>query len=189
MAKHRLIEPHLATPNPKDQTGSSRLPEALLSEQVQRVAIAAAVGGGLWTYGLLMDTVIRPATVISGIVRSNVFIELASILLSVLMYLYVRYANHPPQTKSDAGLLYIVLNAVAVALLNSWVHPPLDQASTQLSWNTVVILVSAMIIPTTPRKILITSVIAASMDPLIVWFGHLRGLPVPSMRRSSPFLS
>jgi len=181
MAKHRLIEPHLATPNPKDQTGSNRLPDALLSEQVQRVAIAAAVGGGLWTYGLLMDTVIRPATVIPGIVRSNVFIELASILLSVLMYLYVRYASHPPQTKSDAGLAYIVLNAVAVALLNSWVHPPLDQASTQLSWNTVVILVSAMIIPTTPRKILITSVVAASMDPLIVWFGHLRGLPVPSM--------
>ena len=148
---------------------------------MQRLAIAAAVGGGLWTYGLLDGHGIRPATVISGIVRSNVVIELASILLSVLMFLYVRYAHHPPQTKTDAGLLYFVLNAVAVALLNSWVHPPLDQASTQLSWNTVVILVSAMIMPTTPRKILITSLIAASMDPLAVWIAHLRGLPVPSM--------
>jgi serine/threonine-protein kinase len=50
-----------------------------------------------------------------------------------------------------------------------------------VSWNTIVILVGSMILPTTPRKMLLTSLAAASMDPLGVWLAHLRGLPVPSL--------
>ena len=38
-----------------------------------------------------------------------------------------------------------------------------------------------MIVPTTPRKMLAASLVAASMDPLGVWIAHLRGLPVPSV--------
>ena len=74
-----------------------------------------------------------------------------------------------------------MLNAVGVALLNSWALMPDDEAVGRLSWNTVVILVSSMIMPTTPRKMLATSIVAASMDPLGVWLAHLRGLPVPSV--------
>jgi eukaryotic-like serine/threonine-protein kinase len=49
-----------------------------------------------------------------------------------------------------------------------------------LSWNTVTILVSAMILPCSPRKILIASVAAATTDPLAVWLASLFGTPVPS---------
>jgi hypothetical protein len=38
-----------------------------------------------------------------------------------------------------------------------------------------------MIMPTTPRKMLVTSMAAATMDPLAVWVAHLRGIPVPSV--------
>ena len=38
-----------------------------------------------------------------------------------------------------------------------------------------------MIVPTTPRKMLAASLVAASMDPLGVWIAHLRGVPVPSV--------
>jgi serine/threonine-protein kinase len=50
-----------------------------------------------------------------------------------------------------------------------------------LSWNTIVILISAMIVPATPRKVLAASMVAASMDPLGVWIAHLRGIDVPSV--------
>jgi hypothetical protein len=55
---HKLIAPRTPTPSPdgRDETGMSRLPEELLSEQVRRLAVFAAVGGGLWTYGLVMDS-------------------------------------------------------------------------------------------------------------------------------------
>ncbi len=74
-----------------------------------------------------------------------------------------------------------MLNAVGVALLNSWALNPGHEAVGRLSWNTIVILVSSMIMPTTPWKMLATSIAVASMDPLAVWLAHLRGLPVPSV--------
>ena len=177
-----LIEPRVRTEaTGAHEQSSSRLPDAVVSEQVQRLAVCTAVGAGLWTYGLVMDTIVRPLTVGVIVPRTNVMIELVSIALSGLMFLYVRYAPHQPHTKSDAGLLYFVLNAVGVALLNSWALNPGHEAVGRLSWNTIVILVSSMIMPTTPWKMLATSIAVASMDPLAVWLAHLRGLPVPSV--------
>jgi len=181
MSKLRVIEPRLATPFPHPSTGSHRLPDTLVSEQAQRLAVIAAVGAGLWTYGLLMDTAVRPATLGLAVPRLNVAIEIVSILCSGLLFLYVKYAGCSPQRKTDVGLVYVVLNALGVALLNSWVKTPVSQATLPLSWNTVVILVWSTIMPTTPRKTIAVSMIAASMDPLVVWIGHLRGLPVPSV--------
>jgi tRNA A-37 threonylcarbamoyl transferase component Bud32 len=178
---HKLIAPRTPTPAPDahEQTGLSRLPEELLSEQIRRLAVFSAVGGGLWVYGLVMDTIVNPLTVGSVVPATHVVIEVLAILLSAAMFFYVPYPRHSPQTKSDAGLVYFVLNAMAIALLNTWVRMPAND-SMHLSWNTVAILVSSMIMPATPRKMLAASIVAASMDPLGVWVAHLRGLPVPS---------
>lgn len=179
----KVIAPHLDTPAPGAshcQT-TCRLPEAMLSEQVHRLAVAAAVGAGLWTFGLVMDGLVRPATVAVGISRMGLGIEIASIALSALMLLYARYAPGTAQRKSDVGLVYVVLNALGVALLNNWARTPSLEFTGQLSWNTVVILVGAMIVPTSPAKMLTTALVAASMDPLAVWAAHLRGVPVPSV--------
>jgi eukaryotic-like serine/threonine-protein kinase len=182
MAKHRLIEPRTQTPPPdaRERTGSHKLPASLLTEQVQRVAVSTAVGAGLWAYGLAMDTLVRPLTIGTPVPMTSVAIELVAIAISGLMFLYVHYSSHEPQTKADAGLFYFVANAVAVALLNNWTKT-LDASIGQLSWNTIVILVAAMIMPSTPRKTLAASLIAASTDPLAVWLSHLRGMAVPSV--------
>ena len=180
--QHKLIAPRTQTPAPgaRQQTGAGRLPDELLSEQVRRLAVFAAVGAGLWTYGLLMDTIVNPHTVGSVVPAINIVIEILAIAMSAALFFYVPYAGHTPQTKSDVGLVYFVLNAMAVAVLNTWTRMPAND-SMHLSWNTVVILVSSMILPGTPRKMLVASIVAASMDPLGVWAAHLRGLPVPSM--------
>ena len=179
--KHKLIAPRIETPSPgeREQTAAGRLPEELLSEQVRRLAVFAAVGAGLWTYGLVMDTLVYPLTLGSPIPVVNVAMAIVAIVTSVALFLYVPYKGHSPQTKSDAGLLYFVLNAMAVAVLNTWEKMPAID-SMHLSWNIVTILVSSMIMPATPRKMLAASLVAASMDPLGVWVAHLRGLPVSS---------
>ncbi|MGC4081001.1 MAG: serine/threonine-protein kinase [Vicinamibacterales bacterium] len=158
---------------------SCRLPAALLTEQVRRLAICAAVGAGLWTFGLVMDAVARPFTLGTALPIKPIVIELLSIVLSAAMLVYVRVSTHAPHTKVDVALGYYVLNAAAVALLNNWTRTPVIAMSSLLSWNTVVILVAAMIIPTSPAKILIASLVAASTDPLAVWMAHLRGAAVP----------
>jgi serine/threonine-protein kinase len=79
---------------------------------------------------------------------------------------------------SDLALVFMILNATGVALLNTWAAPPTSARLGWVSWNTIVILVSSMIAPGTPRKTLVASLIAASTDPLAAWLAHLRGVEV-----------
>ena len=180
---HKVIRPRLQTPSagPRETTGFGRLPDDLLSEQVRRLAMCAAVGAALWSYGLVMDFFVAPLTVARVAPAATVVIEIIAIVISIAMFLYVRYASHASHIKTDVGLGYVVLNAVGVALLNTWARTPTVESLSHLSWNTVVILVASMIMPTTPRKMLVTMLAAASMDPLGVWCAHLRGVAVPSI--------
>ncbi len=157
------------------------LPPSLLSEQVRRLAIAAAVGAGLWGYGMVMDLVARPLAIGSAVQARNIALEAACIVVSALMLVYARYSTHDPEVKTDVALAYFVVNAGAVALLNNWTHVPAYAMSGLLSWNAVVILVAAMIIPAAPARMLIAATIAASTDPLAVWAAHLRGAQVPGL--------
>jgi hypothetical protein len=175
----RTIAPRLKTPPIQTDPAADALPDTLLTEHVQRVALTAIVAFGLWTYGLIMDALVRPATLGIAIPPSNLVIELGAMVVAALMFSYVRYTTRPSRVKADAGLAFFVLNAAAVALLNHWVHAPGNEYATQLSWTTAVILIASMIIPTTPARILVTSLVAASMDPLAVGLAHLRGIATP----------
>ncbi|MEQ1730324.1 MAG: serine/threonine-protein kinase [Vicinamibacterales bacterium] len=177
----RMLAPQCQTAAPDGTHGSCRLPASLLTEQVRRLAICAAVGGGLWAFGLVMDGLVRPVTLGSAVPVTNILIEALSIVASLAMLAYVRFSRHQAQTKIDSALVYFVLNAAAVALLNNWKNHAVGGMSGLLSWNTVVILVAGMIIPASPRKMLIAAMVAASTDPLAVWFGQLRGAAVPPM--------
>ena len=183
MSKPRIIEPRFDTPAPgaRSQTMSTRLPVSIVLEQVQRLKIISGVAAGLWAYGMVMDGVVRPATVGTAIPPANIVIEIASILLAGLMFAYIRFWRGTPEPKLNGGLVFIVANAVAVALLQTWDHAMSQQSLGLLSWNTVTILVSAMIMPTSPGKMLVASLVAATTDPLAVWVAHLRGLPTPSV--------
>jgi eukaryotic-like serine/threonine-protein kinase len=178
----KVIRPRDETPLPgQHQTTLARLPDDVMSEHVQRLAVFSAIGAGLWTFGLVMDNVVTPMTVGAYIPRVNGLIEIVGIAVSLALLAYVRLANHSAQTKTEVGLYYMIANAIGVSLLNTWARTPPTDNSGLLSWNIIVILVSSMIVPTTPYKMLAASIVAASMDPLGVWVAHLRGVPVPSV--------
>src|SRR5881628_2276461 len=159
MPTPKLIAPRFDTPAPETSApdASHGLPDALVSEHIRRLAVCAAVGAGLWTYGLVMDAIVRPITVAVFIPRSILVVETVAIAVSLIMFVYVRYAPDAHARKTDAGLLYVVLNAAAVALLNTLTGLAAVSSGRGLSWNTVVILVAAMILPATPRKMLAAS--------------------------------
>ena len=178
----KVIRPRDETPLPgQHQTTLGRLPDDVMSEHVQRLAVFSAIGAGLWTFGLVMDNVVTPLTVGAYIPRVNGLIEIVGIVVSLALFSYVKLANHSAQTKTEVGLYYMIANAVGVSLLNTWARTPSADTTGLLSWNIIVILVSSMIVPTTPYKMLAASIVAASMDPLGVWVAHLRGVPVPSV--------
>jgi serine/threonine-protein kinase len=182
--ERKIIARRADTPGPHGRDSrrfTTRLPHELVSDQVQRLALFGAVGAALWTNGLVMDTILIPLAV-KGTSPPvvNTTVEIVAIAANIAMSLYVRYSNHTVQTKADAGLGFMLLNAVLIAVLNTAIAPGPMQMSLP-SWVTIVILVFSMIVPTTPRKMLIASLTAASMDPLALGLAHLRGLAVPPL--------
>ena len=63
-----------------------------------------------------MHTIVWPLTVGTVVPEHAIAIEAVGAMTSVAVFLYVRYAPHTCQTKTDAGLYYMVLNAIVVAL-------------------------------------------------------------------------
>ncbi|HJZ73109.1 MAG TPA: serine/threonine-protein kinase [Vicinamibacterales bacterium] len=181
MAEQRLLAPRLRTPPPgmPERIITGSLPDDLMDEQIQRFGVFAAAGAGLWTFGLVMTTLILPRTFGTTPTRSSVVIETLGLFVSVSAFLHVRFAHHCARTKSDAGLGYMLLNAIAVAMLNTEGIAHVGMME-HLSWNAIVILLASMIVPTTPVKMFAASLAAASTDPLAVWIAHLRGVEVPS---------
>jgi eukaryotic-like serine/threonine-protein kinase len=159
---------------------TGRLPEELLSDHVERFKVFTTVGAGLWTFGLLMDAVVVPY-VLGGDGRPGrigVALEVLGIVGSIVAYAYVRFASCGSHKKADAGLVYMLFNAAVIAAVSSAGPPQMHFGG--LSWIAIVILLSSMIMPNSPRKTLVASLAAASMDPLGVWVAHLRGVAGPS---------
>ena len=159
---------------------SAGLPEDLLGEQMRRLRLCAAVAMGLWAFGLVMDAFVRPGTVGSPLLVSTLVIEGAAIAVSALLFAYLRFSAHPPCIQAHAGLIFMVLNAMGVGLLNTWARPLSDDALNELSWNTIVILCGAMLMPATPKQVLVAALLSATMDPLCIAVAALRGREVPS---------
>jgi eukaryotic-like serine/threonine-protein kinase len=187
----KVVRPHLPSSIPgtsgvrDSRVASSRLPDDLISEQVRRLAIFAVVGAALWGYGFLQDAVLLPATPRPPAwAKMHVPVEIFGIVMSAAMFVYVRYAAHSAQTKIHVGLGYMILSTALVAYFNTWVSSATEAQINQLSWNTLAILVSSMILPVPPRRMLAASLVAASTDPLGVWLAHLSGMPVPSVTQT-----
>jgi serine/threonine-protein kinase len=176
----KVIAPRASTTTRSSVT-TQGLPDELLGEQVRRLRLLAAVGIGLWTFGLVMDSFVRPETVGSQFFVSTVVIEGLAILVSGGLFAYLRFTSHPPRIQAHAGLVFMVLNAAFVGLLNTWERPLTDDALNELSWNTIAILVGSMLMPATPKQMLVAALLSATMDPLGIGLAALRGRDVPSL--------
>jgi serine/threonine-protein kinase len=166
---HKLIARRHETAS---ATGSTRasgpVPEEFLSEEVRRLSAFAAIAACVWIFGLFMELVFLPAAGYPNAPnRRSVVVEIFGSTSSLIMYFFARASAAGPQAKTDAGLAFMIANALAIALLNAWAMPPAIYELRHLSWVTILILVYSMIAPSTPRRTLWASVAAASMDPTL----------------------
>src|SRR5262245_56840382 len=121
MSEPMRVEPRARTPVPgaPENLVTGRLPEELLSEQVQRFGVFAAVAGGLWAFGMGMHALILPRTVGGPATTPTIIaIEIFAIVFSVVSALYVRFVGHHAATKANAGLVFMLVNAFLVAMVN-----------------------------------------------------------------------
>ena len=178
----KVVAPRLPTPTGGRETRrTTNLPDELVSEQIERLALFAAITCGLWAVGLFVDLVMVPLAWGIELKGRAVALEIAGITGGAWMYWYARHCTQPGRTKAEVSLGFLVFNCIAVAILNTWIIPPTGDPTIYLSWIAPAILIFAMIAPVAPQRILITSLVAASMDPLAMLVAYLLGDPVASV--------
>ncbi|MBI3050793.1 MAG: serine/threonine protein kinase [Acidobacteria bacterium] len=161
---------------------TTRMPDEFLSEQARRLVVFAGVAAGVWGFALLLDMVLLPPSVHVDGMRNwrAIPIEATSIGMSIAVWLYMRFSGSPPAARANLGLAFMLANAAAIAALNAWAMPLPGPGDFHLSWMAVLILVYSMIAPTTPRRMLVAALAAASMDPLAFAVAHQLGAPTPA---------
>jgi tRNA A-37 threonylcarbamoyl transferase component Bud32 len=167
----------------EDTSTPARMPEEMLFEGVQRLVFFSGIAAVLWSFALLLDAIVLPLAGASPPTAARTRpIEAAGALISVAMWLNVRSsgARVHATAKCNVGLAFMIVNAVGVAVLNAWAAPPYKGEVLHFSWITVLILVYSMIAPSTPRRMLVGSLVAASMDPLAFAGVYLVGTPTLS---------
>ena len=161
---------------------TGRIPEDLLSDQVQRLGVFGAVVACVWAFGLVVDLVAVPVGNGTGLRNWRAIpIEIGAIAASAALCAFIHRSGASVQAKLNAGLAYMLLNAAGLASMNAWASVPPRIGEIHISWITVLILVYSMIAPASPRRMLLASLGAAVMDPLAFAAVHLAGLPTPPL--------
>jgi serine/threonine-protein kinase len=158
------------------------MPDELLGEQIQRLAVFSIVAGSLWTCALFMDLVVLPAGNGTGALNwRTIPVEIAAGVISASLWYVFKRSALRPVVKLNAGLAFMLLNAVGIASLNAWGSVLPQPGEIHISWIAVLILVYSMIAPASPRRMLVASLVAAMMDPLAFGVSYLAGAPTPPL--------
>jgi len=180
--KHSNVVPQLTPPahDSRGSAGSAGLPTDVVSEQAKRIVLFAGTSAFMWTFGLTMDAVVLPAMIGRQAPRSAITMEVFAAGVTIAVFLFLRFVHMTAHSKCGAGMWVLLLNAALVTLFDIYNLSLFEAAIGLPSWTAVLILASAMIMPTTPRRTLIGSLIAASMGPVAMGLAYLAGRPVLS---------
>jgi hypothetical protein len=169
----------------RTSAGRQTLPDDLLREAAHRLGVVCLASAGLWAANFAVVHFVHPlpgALETKQLVRHGEWVPVfdlvggATFLLSLALFWYTRRSRRSPQFLLDLALAYEVLIALSIGLLDYAVGTPAG-----VSWIAVIILLFPSIIPSTPRKTLLTALLAASMDPLAALFWKARGVDAPGM--------
>ena len=183
-----MSEPHLIGPPPistpasleRSRGRSRKLPDDLLREASLRLGVMSLLFAVLWVVGVvaghLAEHAIHPESQRWLQFDIGDGIALATVIVSLALFVYTRKGERKPGFVLDLGLGYMVFTAFALGLVfhlggvstNSTILP-------QISWVGAVVLMFAAILPTTPTKMLIAGFIAASMNPIGMLISKARG--------------
>ncbi len=178
MPDSRLVDPHPLTAPSTETQRSEPVADDLALEAAQRLRVLCAVLTLLWIILLVMNHLVAPNL---GLPADQVipfppvanFFAVGCIALSAVVFWIAPRAARVPGRLSTLSMVYEVLVAFAVGVINQWEPRAL---AGRLSWLVVIILIFPSIVPGPPRKILIGSLIAATMDPVGLAIARARGI-------------
>jgi serine/threonine protein kinase len=181
MSTRRLLGRRPSTPT-RATTSSGpgqSLPSDVLGQTCRRVGIVGLVFASLWAFTIFMNTVVARWFGEMAFMREiwpfpGLLVATIGVASSILMTLLARRLSGK-SILVDVGSGYLVLQCFLVSILGQWAPVPITP---RVSWVCIAILFYPAIVPNTPRRTLVTSLLAASTEPLAFWLSHLRGVPV-----------
>ena len=178
MTSRRLLGRRPSTPG--KSTGPTRsgqsLPTDLLVETCRRVGIVSTVFGSIWAFMTIMNNFVlkllsdRMETLYP---MPGNLVGAAGVTSSIVMVYLARKIGHKQQLLIDVGSGYLVLQCFLISILTHWIPVPMVP---RVSWVCIAILIYPAIVPNTPRKTLLVSLLAASTEPLAMGLSMLRGI-------------
>jgi eukaryotic-like serine/threonine-protein kinase len=178
----RVLRRRPATPIRTTLTSGSgqSLPTDVLGQTCRRVGIVAVVFATLWALTLFMNNLVagflgEPAFMQDRWPYPGNLVSAVGVASSMLMTVFARRFSPRPQLLMDLGSGYLVLQCLLAGILSQWAPLPITP---RVSWVCIPILFYPAIVPNTPRKTLVTSLLAASMEPLALGLSNLRGVQV-----------
>ena len=182
MADQHLIGPVPAS-TPADLTRSRgrvrELPDDLLREASLRLGVMSLLFAVLWIVGVVLGH-LAARSLYPGSPRWMELditdaIALASVILSLALFVYARRGERDPRFILDLGLWYLVFMALALALVFHLGAVGNVAVLPAISWIGAIVLMFAAIVPTTPRKMLLAGLIAVSMNPIAMLISRAQG--------------
>ena len=189
-APHLLVPPPGTTPAElRSSAGHHRaLPADLLRQASERLGIMSLLGAVLWTVGTGLGHITLLATDPPGSTRwrSVVWptdaIALSCVVISLALFVYTRRSRRSPGFILDLGLVYMVVLAFALGMM---IHlgivyrlddlKGLSATAPVISWNGVVVLIFAAILPSDPRKMFVAALITVAMNPIAMLLTRAAG--------------
>jgi serine/threonine-protein kinase len=178
MTPRRLLGRRHSTPaRSSGSSGSGQsLPSDLVCQSCSRTGIVSLVFGSIWLFMTVMNNFViglisdRMATLYP---YPGTVIGAAGVASSLLMIYFARRLSPKPQLLIDVGSGYLVFQCLLISLLSHWIPIPLVP---RVSWVCVAILIFPAIVPNTPRKTLLVSLLAASTEPVAMLLSEFRGI-------------
>lgn len=181
MTTRRLLGRRPSTP--VRTTAGSRpgqsLPNDMVCQTCRRVGIVSIVFASLWTLTLVVNNLVAGWLGEMGFMRElwpypGNLVATVGVLSSLAM----AGLAHRLSGKSillDVGSGFLVLQCLLVSILSQWGPVPI---SPRVSWVCIPILFYPAIVPNTPGKTLVTSLLAASTEPFALGLSYLRGVQI-----------
>ncbi|MGE5836447.1 MAG: serine/threonine-protein kinase, partial [Acidobacteriota bacterium] len=157
------------------------LPEDLLREASRRLGIMSLLAAAMWLLATVLyhivDRIVGQADARWTGLQPSDAIAGTSVLVSLALFVYTRRSDRDPQFILNLGLVYMVLTAFAIGLIWHWDVGNQEQSLMPIiTWVGPVILMFAAILPSTPTKMFIAAVIAASANPIGMLVARARGV-------------
>ena len=181
MSTRRLLGRRPSTPirtSASSRPGQS-LPSDVLGQTCRRLGIVGVVFASLWAITIFMNTFVARWLGEMAFMREiwpfpGLLVATIGIASSLGMTLLAMRLSGKP-ILVDVGSGFLVLQCLLISILSQWAPVPI---SPRVSWVVIPILFYPAIVPNTPKKTLVTSLLAASMEPLALGLSYLRGVQV-----------